>query len=246
MKEDCNEMCLEEVVTCKSKSEARERGGSSSKALLAYWRHLDQQTGKMDCYDSFLIDSPVAFKVGNENLARDCQKTFLYRGHTAEVFWFSRSGSAIKLSIISSNHSVYPVQYEVSPESQLFKFVEQGSSFFGIQPVPTLIRDCNDRHICIFTHHSIGPVGTHGVEGLHATVYFYDVQEKREIAKATGATLFLNQRAAANASNSHESVLSFFCDMHLASPGCPPPGDESDLTSSILTFLEDTPVTSRA
>ena len=52
-----------------------------------------------------------------------------------------------------------------------------------MNPVPTLLRDGEGKRICVFTHFMWGDSGP--------AVYFYDLTVGREVAKASGAQIFL-------------------------------------------------------
>ena len=52
-----------------------------------------------------------------------------------------------------------------------------------MNPVPNLIKDTEGNRLCVFTHFAFGDYGP--------AVYFYDFIVNKEIAKASGAQLFL-------------------------------------------------------
>ena len=83
-----------------------------------------------------------------------------------------------------------PLKISIREDSELYRHITQGNHYDGIRsfehPVPTIIDDGRkgkDR-IVVFTYVDKDyPV---------PVVYFYDLNSRRNIAKATGASIFLN------------------------------------------------------
>ena len=73
-----------------------------------------------------------------------------------------------------------------------------------MNPVPTLIKDGEGKRICVFTHFMWGDGGP--------AVYFYDLTVGREIAKASGAQIFL----AMIQTYAHEFTAYLHVDYHLS------------------------------
>ena len=82
-----NEMDLKEEDVDKKK-EKESNNDNDQKALLAFWEYNDA-TKEFDCIESFEITQPIPFQDLNYDSGKRCQKIFLYRSQTEEIFWFS-------------------------------------------------------------------------------------------------------------------------------------------------------------
>ena len=77
--------------------------------------------------------------------------------------------------------------YQIREDAELYKhimngnYVEKGSSFEN--PVPTIIRNKNSR-LCIFTYSD--------QDNPYPTVYIYELAKRRNVAKASKASIFLH------------------------------------------------------
>ena len=73
------------------------------------------------------------------------------------------------------------------------------------------------------------------IEGIpYPSVYFYDLELGREIAQASGASIFLHQTMIPGQSN---STVYLYCDQFLSELKFDPP-DESELCNGIFKYLE--------
>ena len=74
--------------------------------------------------------------------------------------------------------SRYPNTYEIPDDSDLYKLLSEGSFRDGIKsfdnPLPTIIRDNENKPIIVFTYCENTEDDT---ENLFPVVYFYDIQE---------------------------------------------------------------------
>ena len=116
----------------------------------------------------------------------------MYRGNNNEIFWFSYSDKEKEINInILAKHKddTMPEIKPIANKSSLYKHIEEGNFKLGNNksfenPVPNLITDSNGKKLCVFTFTTD--------KCPAPTVYFYDIESKREIAKAGGASIFLN------------------------------------------------------
>ena len=89
-------MNLKERVVEKGKKSNNE---IDQKALLAFWEYKDD-TKEFDCIESFEITQPIPFQDLNYDSGKRCQKIFLYRGQSEEIFWFSPKDEGIELNVL--------------------------------------------------------------------------------------------------------------------------------------------------
>lgn len=89
--------------------------------------------------------------------------------------------------VFEDSSGTRPKSYPVNSQSKLFKHLMEGNARYEdrsfMNPVPNLIRDAEGNRLCVFTFFAFGDCGP--------AVYFYDFIAGKEIAKATGAQLFL-------------------------------------------------------
>ena len=131
--------------------------------------------------------------------------------------------------------SRYPNTYEIPDDSDLYKLLSEGSFRDGIKsfdnPLPTIIRDNENKPIIVFTYCENTEDDT---ENLFPVVYFYDIQEQKEIARASGASIFLYHEAVPFSS---ETEIFLYCDQNLAELNIEVPEDQ-DLSNGIFKYLE--------
>ena len=148
---------------------------------------------------------------------------FLYRSHSDEIFWFSQSDDdLLRLNILDEidNGANIVAKAKISPpikpETELYKhiingnYVEKGASFENA--VPTLIKNNNDRRFCIYTYSDM--------ENPFPTVYIYDLIKNRNIAKASGASIFLHYEpdpVDPKNKKKDEGRLYFYCNIVMSS-----------------------------
>lgn len=163
----------------------------------------------------------------------------MYRSQSDEIFWFHQEADqTISLNIVTGSTNV-PDQYRVPSESQLYQFIVEGSYKDGIKsfenPLPTIIRDGEGKPIVVFTFCENLAFEDDTGQNFYPTVYFYDVQEKREIAQASGASIFLHHQS--NAGAPRKTKLFLYCDQHLAEHVVDPP-DDYELLHGLFKYLE--------
>lgn len=102
--------------------------------------------------------------------------------------------------------------FNISRDSKLYKHIIEGNYREGDlsfeNPVPTLLVDsCTQEKMCVFSYSTR--------ECLAPTVYFYDLKSNREVAKASGASIFLHTTNP-NWSQGGPTRLYFYCDQRLS------------------------------
>ena len=104
-----------------------------------------------------------------------------------ELFLFCINNSGqLELQIFEEKND-RPTAFVIRQDSRLYKHIIDGNARHGtnsfMNPVPTLLKDGEGKRICVFTHFTWGDSGP--------AVYFYDLTVGREVAKASGAQIFL-------------------------------------------------------
>ena len=154
----------------------------------------------------------------NFRAARRQAKVFLYRGHSDDIFWFSLNDNGdLKLHVLDDRNdgtaTAATKVYSIKKGVELYRhvtegnYVEKGSSSFE-NPVPTLIANKAGRRFCVFTFSD--------QENPFPAVYIYDVQRRKNLAKASGASIFLHYEPDP-VSKKDEGTLYFYCNVLTAS-----------------------------
>lgn len=149
------------------------QSGGEGKALLSYWQY-SQKTKDFDCKSSTVIFQPVPFKDMNYFTGKTCQRTFMFRGHNQDIFWFSLDDkSSMHIYTLSKSEGSNPESSKISDYSFLYKHMKEGNYVLSgdksfENPVPNLITDSSDKKLCVFAYTS--------ERSPAPTVYFYDLE----------------------------------------------------------------------